>query len=66
MQALLRIVDCEQRLGLGRTKIYELIALGDLRAVHIGRAVRIPSGEIVRFVEKLQAEQADSEEAGAR
>ncbi len=59
MQALLRIVDCEQRLGLGRTKIYELIALGELRAVHIGRAVRIPVSEVERFVEKLQAEQSD-------
>ena len=63
MQALLRIVDCEQRLGLGRTKIYELIALGDLRAVHIGRAVRIPASEVERFVAKLQAEQIDEPHA---
>ena len=59
MQTLLRIVDCAEKLGLGRTKIYELIALGELRAVHIGRAVRIPASEVERFVEKLQAEQCD-------
>ena len=58
-KTLLRIADCETRLGLGRTKIYELIASGELRAVHIGRAVRIPAVEIERFVETLQAEQCD-------
>ena len=62
MQALLRINDCELRLGLGRTKIYELIALGELKAVHIGRAVRIPTSEVERFVEKLQADQSDGVE----
>ena len=59
MQTLLRIRDCEHRLGLGRTKIYELIALGELRAVHIGRAVRIPVSEVERFVAQLQADQGD-------
>ena len=59
MQTLLRIRDCVDRLGLGRTKIYELIALGDLRAVHIGRAVRLPASEVDRFIAKLQADQVD-------
>ena len=60
MQTLLRIKDCEQRLGLGRTKIYELIALGELRAVHIGRSVRISDTQVARFIERLEsAEQAE-------
>ena len=53
-KTLLRIPECAEALGLGRSKIYALVTSGELRAIHIGRAIRIPSGEIVRFVAKLQ------------
>ncbi len=56
---LLRITECAETLGLSRTKVYELVTSGDLRALHIGRAVRIEVSEVERFVAKLQAEQAD-------
>ena len=61
MQTLLRIVDCAEKLGLGRTTIYRLIALGELSPVHIGRSVRISTGEIEDFIEKLQAERDDGQ-----
>ena len=66
MQLLLTISAAAERMSLGRSKTYELIQEGLLNPVRIGRAVRIPASEVERFVAKLQAEQADSEEAEAR
>lgn len=40
-------------LGLGRTKVYELIAGGELQVVHIGRAARVPLAAVHGFVEAL-------------
>lgn len=37
--------------GLSERTIYSLIRRGELRAVRIGRAVRIPSTELTRFLE---------------
>ncbi len=58
-KTLLRISECQTALGLGRSKVYELVTSGELRAIHIGRAVRIPASEVARFVERLQADQSD-------
>ena len=38
---LLRVPEAAERLGIGRTKIYEMIATGELPTIRIGRAVRI-------------------------
>ncbi len=38
---LLRIPEVAKALGLGRTKIYELIAAGELPVIRVGRAVRV-------------------------
>jgi excisionase family DNA binding protein len=43
-------------LGLGRTKLYELLATGDLRSVRIGACRRIPSSVLHDFVGRLLAE----------
>ncbi len=37
-------------LAIGRTTLYELIAAGQLKTVHIGRAVRVPVAELDAFV----------------
>ena len=56
---LLTISETADRLSLGKSKTYELIQEGRLNAVRIGRAVRIPAGELESFVAKLRAEQGD-------
>ena len=38
---LLRIPEVAEVLGIGRTKIYEMIATGELPTVRFGRAVRV-------------------------
>ena len=48
---LLRIPDVAQRLALGRSTVYELIATGQLPTVRIGRSVRVPVAALQSFVE---------------
>ena len=68
---LLRIPEAARRLGIGRTKTYELIADGRLEVVRIDSAVRVPAAAVERFVhERLHAvdrgERYDGEVAGGR
>lgn len=48
---LLSVVDAARVLGVGRTKLYELIAAGDIEVVRIGRAVRVPIAALREFVD---------------
>jgi excisionase family DNA binding protein len=50
---LLTVVEAAAMLGVGRTKAYELIAGGELQAVHIGRAARVPLVAVRRYVDGL-------------
>jgi excisionase family DNA binding protein len=55
---LLTIPEAADRLGIGRSKLYELVAEGELGVVRIGRAVRVEAAEIVDFVTRLRQERA--------
>jgi excisionase family DNA binding protein len=46
-----------ERLDLGRTKVFELIASGELESVRIGRARRIPADAVASYVARLRAAQ---------
>jgi excisionase family DNA binding protein len=52
---LFRPKEAAQRLGLGRTKVYELMASGELRSVKIGGARRISATALADFVARLDA-----------
>jgi excisionase family DNA binding protein len=41
------------RLGIGTTKLRELIAAGEVRTVRIGTRLLIPDSECVAFVDRL-------------
>jgi excisionase family DNA binding protein len=43
-------------LGIGRSTVYELVQRGDLPAIHVGRAVRIPAAALQRWVEQQTIE----------
>jgi excisionase family DNA binding protein len=51
---LLRIPEVAERLGIGRTKIYELIATGELPTVRFGRAVRVSATTLQKWVEERE------------
>lgn len=51
---LVSVRDAAALLGIGRTTVYELIADGELEAVHIRRAVRVPMAAIEEYVVHLR------------
>jgi excisionase family DNA binding protein len=51
---LLRIPEVAETLGIGRTKIYEMIATGELPTVRVGRAVRISISTLQKWVEERE------------
>jgi excisionase family DNA binding protein len=53
---------CE-RTGIGRSKLYQLMASGDLESVRVGRRRLIPEAALIQFVERLRAEQGDRKPA---
>jgi excisionase family DNA binding protein len=58
---LLPIPAAARQLGIGRSTVYELIAAGRLRVVHIGRSARIPREALGDFVRSITP---DEEEGG--
>ena len=63
---LLKVPDVAARLTLSRSKTYELIQTGELRAIRVGRARRVPESEAERFVALRMAEADGAMFAGAR
>lgn len=52
---LLRPNEAAQRLGIGRTKLYELMRSGELRSVRVGGARRVSATALAEFVAALDA-----------
>lgn len=49
---LLRAEEVARLLGLGRTKIYEMMASGELPTILIGRARRVPHKKLLEWIER--------------
>jgi excisionase family DNA binding protein len=52
---LLRPEAVAHLLGLGRSKVYEMIAAGELPVVRIGTAVRVPRDELLKWIRERTA-----------
>ena len=55
-QMLLRIPEAAKVMGLGRTKMYELVRSGDVPSVRFGRSIRIPTKSLVELIEQRTSE----------
>lgn len=55
---LLTPVEAARVLGIGRTKVYELIASGRLRSVRLDGCRRITRDDLATFVAQLTADAA--------
>ena len=55
---LVRPEDAARVLGVGRTKVYELMRSGALRSVRVGGLRRISVAALDEFVARLEAEAA--------
>jgi excisionase family DNA binding protein len=51
---LLTVEEAAERLSIGRTKAYELMASGELESVTIGRCRRVPVEALEPFVAALR------------
>jgi excisionase family DNA binding protein len=56
---LLTITDVAERLGCGRTFVYELIRSGELETVKLGRLRRVPVAALDAWIERLRARAGD-------
>jgi excisionase family DNA binding protein len=50
-RVFLRIPEAAERLALGRSTVYRLIASGELPAVKIGTAIRIPATALASWAD---------------
>jgi excisionase family DNA binding protein len=48
---LLKATEVARVLGIGRTRVYELMAAGELPVVRIGRFVRVPRRSLESWIE---------------
>jgi excisionase family DNA binding protein len=55
---LLKAEDVARLLGIGRTKVYEMMASGELPVVRIGTAVRVPRQRLLDWIEENTQEAA--------
>ena len=47
-----RVHDAARMIGIGRTKLYELIATGELETVKIGKATRVTTASLHDLVRR--------------
>lgn len=52
-QLLATTADAARTLGIGRTKLFELLKLGEIEAVRLGRKTLIRTRELERFASAL-------------
>lgn len=63
---LVTTTEAAQRLGCGRTTVYELISAGELETVTIGRLRRVPVDAITEYVNRLREKARAGEDEPAR
>jgi excisionase family DNA binding protein len=52
---LLTPAEAATVLGIGRSKVYELLQTGQLESVHIGACRRVPADAVHSFLRSLRA-----------
>ena len=50
-----RVNDAARMIGIGRTKLYELISSGELETIKIGKSTRITTASLQRLVARHRA-----------
>jgi excisionase family DNA binding protein len=51
---LLRVEEVAELLGIGRTKVFELIRCGELRSVKVGGSRRVSAAAVTAYVAMLE------------
>jgi excisionase family DNA binding protein len=61
-RVLLRVDEAAQLLSLGRSTLYAMAAAGTIPTVRVGRSLRIPRGELNRWIEQRTEQAVDEGE----
>ena len=56
---LLRPAEAAEAIGIGRSKVYELLASGDLPSIRVGEAIRVPVTALHAWIERKLAERGE-------
>ena len=56
-RVMLTLTEAAERLSIGRSTVYELLASGALESVYLGRLRRIPLDCLLEFVARCRREQ---------
>ena len=59
-QLLYKPEQAAERLSIGRSKVFELLASGEIESVSIGKSRRIPSQALDSYVARLRGSQPSS------
>lgn len=55
---MLRLPEASSVSGLSRTKLYELMASGELESVKVGRRRLVPAEALAAYVERLRTQRS--------
>jgi excisionase family DNA binding protein len=56
---LLTVSEAAQRLGIGRSLLYELLADGQVESIHVGRLRRIPIDALADYIDRQRSNRPD-------
>jgi excisionase family DNA binding protein len=56
---LLTVVEAARRLEISRSLLYELIAVGEIQSIHVGRLRRIPADALTNFINRQRLQGPD-------
>ncbi len=59
---LLKPGEVIEILGIGRSRVYEMLACGELPSLRIGRSIRIPASALQKWVNDRQTGTTNSSE----
>ena len=51
---LLKVKEVQERLNIGRSKVYDMIAQGELPYIKTGRCIRVPVKALNEWIESQQ------------
>jgi len=55
VQLLLSVVEAAERLGIGRTLMYELLTSGQIESLHVGRLHKVPADALEAFIARQRS-----------
>jgi excisionase family DNA binding protein len=57
---LLRPIEAAEAIGIGRSKVYELLASGELPSIRIGASVRVPVDALRAWIARQVADRTEA------